>query len=63
MDEVDEQQGSGAVDLLWIPLGAGRRVVRRCGRVYESLVAWRERREPLQLYTLPSRSSSTIAAT
>lgn len=50
MDEVDEQQGSGAVDLLWIPLGAGRRVVRRCGRVYESLVAWRERREPLQLY-------------
>lgn len=43
--------GSG-VDLLWIPLGAGSNfpVVRWNGRVYEALVARRERRTRLDLY-------------
>ena len=41
---------TSAVDLYWIPLGAGGRVVRMNGRVFERLVAWRERRAPLDLY-------------
>lgn len=40
------------VDLLWIPLGAGSvfPVVRWNGRIYEALVARRERRSPQDLY-------------
>ncbi|MBI1377571.1 MAG: hypothetical protein GC157_08840 [Frankiales bacterium] len=40
------------VDLYWIPLGAGSRVpvVRVCGRAYERLVAWRDRRDPAPLF-------------
>ena len=40
------------VDLLWIPLGAGSGfpVVRWNGRLYEALVARRERRSPQDLY-------------
>jgi hypothetical protein len=37
------------VDLCWLPLGAGGHVVRRCGRLYEAVVARRERRRPLAL--------------
>lgn len=39
-----------ALDLHWIPLGAGGHVVRFNGRVFEALVAARERRRPLALY-------------
>jgi hypothetical protein len=39
-----------AVDLSWLPLGAGASVVRFNGRVYEAIQARRERREPAALY-------------
>lgn len=38
------------LELSWIPLGAGGRVVRRCGRLYERIVARRQRRAPGDLY-------------
>jgi hypothetical protein len=39
-----------AVDLYWIPLGAGGHCVRFNGRVYEAVVAARERRSRCDLY-------------
>ena len=42
--------GAGAVDLYWLPLGAGGHVVRRCGGAYERLVALAAGRPPLDLY-------------
>jgi hypothetical protein len=39
-----------AVDLSWLPLGAGASVVRFNGRVYEAIRARRERRVPAALY-------------
>jgi hypothetical protein len=42
--------GEARVDLYWLPLGAGGRLVRRCGAAYERLVAWRAGRRPLDLY-------------
>jgi hypothetical protein len=49
---VDEQQGrlAPAVDLYWIPLGAGGYVVRLSGKLYETLKALVERRPRLDLY-------------
>lgn len=38
------------VELYWIPLGAGTRVVRVSGRIYERLVALADRRAPQDLY-------------
>ena len=38
------------VDLYWIPLGAGARVVRTSGRIYERLVALAARRPRRDLY-------------
>jgi hypothetical protein len=38
------------VDLYWLPLGAGGHFVRLNGRLYEALVAWRERRPRFDLY-------------
>lgn len=38
------------VDLYWLPLGSGNRVVQTCGRVYERFAARRARREPADLY-------------
>jgi hypothetical protein len=40
----------GAVDLYWIPLGAGRHVVRLSGRLYEALSASAQRRPAGALY-------------
>lgn len=40
----------GAVDLYWLPLGAGGHFVRLNGRVYEAVAARWRRREPLDLY-------------
>jgi hypothetical protein len=39
-----------AVDLYWLPLGAGGHFVRRNGRVFEAIAARLERREPCDLY-------------
>jgi hypothetical protein len=46
----DHGMSGAAVDLYWLPLGAGGCVVRLNGRVYERLVALAERRPPLDLY-------------
>jgi hypothetical protein len=45
---VDET--SGSVDLYWIPLGAGARVVRFSGKVFEALSALVQRRARCDLY-------------
>jgi hypothetical protein len=44
------RQPSGAVDLYWIPLGAGQHVVRLSGRLFESISARAQRRPPCDLY-------------
>ena len=41
---------TATLDLHWIPLGAGGHSVRFNGRVFEALVAVRERRRPRDLY-------------
>lgn len=40
----------GAIDLYWLPLGAGGRFVALNGRAFEALVAARERRRPRPLF-------------
>jgi hypothetical protein len=47
---VMELSGPPAVELYWLPLGAGGHSVRFNGRVYEALVAARDRRQRLDLY-------------
>jgi hypothetical protein len=42
--------GPAAVDLYWIPLGAGAHVVRLCGRLYEEIAARAHRRPRQDLY-------------
>ncbi|HZO70065.1 MAG TPA: hypothetical protein VFB74_34145 [Kribbellaceae bacterium] len=42
--------GTAAVDLYWLPLGAGGWFVRLNGRLYEAVRARREHRRPLDLY-------------
>jgi hypothetical protein len=39
-----------AVDLYWLPLGAGGYFVRMNGRIYEALAAWRGKRQRRALY-------------
>jgi hypothetical protein len=39
-----------AVDLYWLPLGAGGHFVRMNGRIYEALSAWRGKRPRRDLY-------------
>jgi hypothetical protein len=43
-------RGSAAVDLYWLPLGAGGHFVRLNGRLYEALAARMARRPPCDLY-------------
>jgi hypothetical protein len=43
-------QGTAAVDLYWLPLGAGGHFVRLNGRVYEAAAARLERRPACDLY-------------
>jgi hypothetical protein len=43
-------QPSAAVDLYWIPLGAGQHVVRLSGRLFEAISARVQRRRPCDLY-------------
>jgi hypothetical protein len=38
------------IDVYWLPLGAGGWFVRLNGRIYERILARRERRRPLDLY-------------
>lgn len=45
-----EEESAAWVDLYWLPLGAGGHFVRWNGRVYEWLVARRERRSASDLY-------------
>ena len=47
---VMEPSGPAAVELYWLPLGAGGHSVRFNGRVYEALVAARDRRQRFDLY-------------
>ncbi len=39
-----------AIDLYWLPLGAGGHSVRLNGKVFEAVAAWLHRRERLGLY-------------
>jgi hypothetical protein len=49
--DVGGQKPAGAsVDLYWLPLGAGGSFVRLNGRIYESVAARLDRRQPLDLY-------------
>jgi hypothetical protein len=55
MDGAGGSQGADArsdhgIDLYWLPLGAGGWFVRLNGRIYETIVARRERRRRLDLY-------------
>ena len=36
---IDQTAAVPSLDLYWIPLGAGQRVVRASGRIYETLAA------------------------
>jgi hypothetical protein len=49
-DVNDVNQSSGVVDLYWIPLGAGARVVRVTGKVFEAVSAFVQRRARSDLY-------------
>ncbi len=49
MDDLDPAPAA-AIDLYWLPLGAGGRVVRWNGRAYEALAAARDRRTAQSLY-------------
>jgi hypothetical protein len=44
------RDGAFGIDLYWLPLGAGGRVVPRCGRVYEAIAALLARRPRYDLY-------------
>jgi hypothetical protein len=43
-------ESEGAVDLYWLPLGAGGHFVRLIGLIYEALAAWRGKRPRRSLY-------------
>ena len=49
-EEAMRAPSPAAIDLYWLPLGAGGHVVRLNGRAYEALVSFLERRPPLDLY-------------
>lgn len=45
-----DEANHAAVELLWIPLGAGAHVVRISGRIYETIAAFVQRRPRRDLY-------------
>jgi hypothetical protein len=49
-DQMSAAGGTVAVDLYWLPLGAGGHCVRFNGRVYEALAARLQRRSACDLY-------------
>ena len=52
MNDPDDESSllTAAVELSWIPLGAGEVVVRASGKVFEVVSAFVQRRRPLDLY-------------
>lgn len=46
----EAQSGVTQLDLYWIPLGAGARVVRTSGRIYEAVAAFVQRRPRCSLF-------------
>ncbi len=46
----DPSEQSGAVDLYWIPLGAGAHIVRISGKLFERVSAFVQRRPAFDLY-------------
>src|SRR5918994_1939139 len=46
----DLDGGFAAVELYWIPLGAGQHVVRLSGKLFEATSAWLQRRPRFDLY-------------
>jgi hypothetical protein len=50
VSEIDDQSLEAWIDLYWLPLGAGGTCVRFNGRLYERVLALRERRPPSDLY-------------
>jgi hypothetical protein len=49
-ENVNEAQRTAAVDLYWLPLGAGGRFVRLNGRAFEAVAARLQRRPACDLY-------------
>jgi hypothetical protein len=47
---MNQTTSSAAIDLYWLPLGAGGRSVRWNGRIYEALAAFTQRRPARDLY-------------
>ena len=45
-----DNEATTRIELFWIPLGAGARVVRSCGRVFEAVSALWQRRARCDLY-------------
>ena len=45
-----QRDGAAAIDLYWLPLGAGGQSVRSNGRIYEALAAFTQRRPARDLY-------------
>jgi hypothetical protein len=50
VSDVTSDPPPGAIDLYWVPLGAGAHVVRLSGKAYEAIVAFTQRRAPSALY-------------
>src|ERR687898_155851 len=46
----DLDGGLAAIDLYWIPLGAGQHVVRLSGKLFEATSAWLHQRPRFDLY-------------
>jgi hypothetical protein len=46
----DAHASRSTIDLYWLPLGAGGRLVPRCGRAYERVSAARQHRRPRPLF-------------
>ena len=58
-----EERRTAALDLYWIPLGAGGHSVRFNGKIFEALQAARERRPRRDLYHAALSSTSAATAT
>jgi hypothetical protein len=49
-DLADALEPGSSIELYWIPLGAGARVVRFSGKLFEAIAAFAHRRRPLDLF-------------
>lgn len=50
LDSIPSDASTSAVDLYWIPLGAGTPIVQASGRIFETVSAFRHRRPRSDLY-------------